>query len=190
MSLHSFSALTVAHDFLSRRIKPNSICIDATAGRGRDTLFLCNLVGPQGRVLAFDIQQEAIDSTKTLLDQEGFGDRATVILDSHVNMDSYASPESVSGIIFNFGWLPGGNHSVFTKPETSIQAIQKGLELLTPDGVMSLCIYYGKDTGFSEHDALLEYVKTIDPKRFSVIVCDFANRPNCPPIPVLITRDI
>ena len=172
MPLHSFSALTVAHDFLSRHIKPNSLCIDATAGRGRDTLFLCNLVGSKGRVLAFDIQQEAIDSTKALLEQEGVADRAAVILDSHVNMDAYASPESVSAITFNFGWLPGGNHSV-----------------LTPDGVMSLCIYYGKDTGFAEHDALLQYVKNIDPQRFSVIVCDFANRPNCPPIPVLITRD-
>ena len=189
MPLHSFSALTIAHDFLSRHIKPNSLCIDATAGRGRDTLFLCNLVGSKGRVLAFDIQQEAIDSTKALLEQEGVADRAAVILDSHVNMDAYASPESVSAITFNFGWLPGGNHSVFTRPETSIQAIEKGLSLLTPDGVMSLCIYYGKDTGFAEHDALLQYVKNIDPQRFSVIVCDFANRPNCPPLPVLITRD-
>lgn len=190
MAAHSFSALTVAHQFMKAHVRPGAFCIDATADRGNDTAFLCRLTGPKGRVLAFDIQQEAVDSTRLLLEREGLSDRAQVVLDSHSNMASYAAPGEVACIAFNFGWLPGGNHSVFTKPKTSIEAIQAGLELLAPDGIMSLCIYYGKDTGFAEHDALLEYVRTIDPKRFTVIVCDFANRPNCPPIPVLITREL
>lgn len=190
MAAHSFSALTVAHAFMARHVRPGDLCIDATAGRGRDTAFLCGLVGPAGRVLAFDVQPDAVESTRTLLEREGLADRARVMLESHEHMGRYAKPETVSCVAFNFGWLPGGDHTVFTKPETSVAAIEAGLELLKPDGVMSLCIYYGKETGFEERDALLSYVKTIDPKRFTVIVCDFANRPNCPPIPVFITREL
>lgn len=190
MAAHSFSALTVAHQFMQAHIRPGDTCIDATAGRGNDTAFLCRLAGPTGRVLAFDIQPEAVESTKALLEREGLSDRARVVLDSHANLAAYSAPGTVDCIAFNFGWLPGGDHAVFTQPESSIAAIEAGLELLSPRGIMSLCIYYGKDTGFAERDALLAYLKTVDHKRFTVIVCDFANRPNCPPIPVMITREL
>ena len=103
-------------------------------------------------------------------------------------MANYLQPETVSCITFNFGWLPGGDHKIFTQPETSIAAINQGLELLKPDGIMSLCIYYGKDTGFAEKDALLEFLPTIDSQKYTVIINSFANRPNCPPIPVMIYK--
>ncbi|MFQ9871932.1 MAG: tRNA (mnm(5)s(2)U34)-methyltransferase [Oscillospiraceae bacterium] len=92
--------------------------------------------------------------------------------------------------MFNFGWLPGGDHSIFTRAETSIAAIQQGMQLLGPDGVMSLCIYYGRDTGFAEKDALLEYVRNLDSRACTVIVHEFANRPNCPPIFVSIQKGL
>ena len=44
------------------QIKPGDLCIDATMGNGHDTLFLSQLAGPSGFVLAFDIQQAALDS--------------------------------------------------------------------------------------------------------------------------------
>ena len=62
------------------------------------------------------------------------------------------------------------------------------LELLREDGIMSLCIYYGRETGFAERDALLAYLRTIDSKQYTVMICEFANRSNCPPIPVLIWK--
>lgn len=189
MAAHSFSALDMAHRFIREHVKPGDFCIDATAGRGNDTAFLCSLVGEGGKVIAFDIQQEAVDSTNARLKEAGYAGIGRAILESHTCMDAYADPGSVKCIAFNFGWLPGGSHAVFTRPETSIEAIRKGLELLTPDGIMSLCIYYGRDTGFQERDALLEYLQTIDHKRFTVIVSQFANRPNCPPIPVFITKE-
>ena len=71
MMAGKFSALQVAHDFIARHVKPGDFCIDATAGRGHDTAFLCSLVGGSGHVLAFDIQQEAVDSTTELLHTRG-----------------------------------------------------------------------------------------------------------------------
>ena len=42
----------------------------------------------------------------------------------------------------------------------------------------------------AERDALLEYLPTIDSSRFTVIEMPFVNRPNCPPIPIIILKDM
>ena len=65
------NTLSMVHDFLTRTVKPGSVCVDATAGKGRDTALLCRLTGKAGRVLAFDIQEEAIRQTRALLEAEG-----------------------------------------------------------------------------------------------------------------------
>ncbi len=184
----SFSALNIAHKIISENVKTGDICIDATAGRGNDTAFLCELVGESGKVIAFDIQQEAVESTEQLLESKNYSNYE-IHLESHTNMDKYAEKDSVSCITFNFGWLPKGNHSISTHADTSIEAIGKGLELLKKGGIMSLCIYYGKDTGFDEKNAIIEYLKTIDSQKYTVITCEFSNRPNCPPIPAFIIKE-
>lgn len=185
-----FSALNIIHRVISEKVQPGDICIDATAGRGNDTLFLAKLVGETGHVTAFDIQQDAVDSTRELLAANGMSGRADVLLKSHSEMDEAAEENTVSCITFNFGWLPKGDHNVFTNKSTSIPAIEKGLKLLKSGGVMTLIIYYGRETGFEERDALLEYLPTIDSSRFTVIEMPFVNRPNCPPIPILILKDM
>ncbi len=185
----SFSALDIIKRVISENVREGDICIDATAGRGNDTLFMAQLVGESGHVTAFDIQQDAVDSTKKLLEENGVSHRADVLLKSHSEMDALFDEGSVSCITFNFGWLPKGDHSVSTKKETSIEAIEKGLCLLKKDGIMTLIIYYGRDTGFEERDAILEYLPTIDSEKYTVLEMPFVNRPNCPPIPIIIMRD-
>lgn len=187
--MNSFSALDIINRVIDENVSEGDICIDATAGRGNDTLHLCKLVGESGHVTAFDIQQEAVDSTKQLLEEHGLSHRADVILKSHSEMDSFFEEESVSLITFNFGWLPKGDHNIFTKKETSIEAIEKGLKLLKNGGIITLIIYYGRETGFEEHDALLKYLPSLDSKKYTVIEMPFVNRSNCPPIPIVIIKD-
>lgn len=184
------NTLFLAHKFVSEHVQPGDFCIDATAGKGRDTVFLCSLVKENGKVLSFDIQPDAVTQTQALISEQGYDKIATVILDSHANMEEYAAPETVACIMFNFGWLPGGNHKIFTHPETSIPAIEAGLRLLKPGGIMSLCIYYGGESGYEERDALLEYLATIDNRKYTVIVNTFHNRNGDPPIPVYIYKEI
>lgn len=186
-ALTRLNTITLAHHLMAQYIKKGACCIDATAGRGFDTAFLCEIVGEEGEVLAFDIQEEAVNSTKALLKERGL--QATVYLESHEKMKAYKTPESVDGIMFNFGYLPGGDHSICTHAESSIAAIEGGLTLLKKKGVMSLCIYHGGDTGFEEKDALMTYLKTLDTKKYTVIVSELYNRPNYPPLSVFITKD-
>ncbi len=186
---NTFSALNIAHKIIKENVKNGDICIDATAGRGNDTALLCSLAGETGKVIAFDIQKEAVESTENLLKSKKYNNYE-IYLESHTEMDKYAEKNSVCCITFNFGWLPCGDHSICTHSDTSIRAIEKGLDLLKDGGIMSLCIYYGKDTGFDEKNAILEYLKTLDSHKYTVIVSEFSNRPNCPPIPAFIIKGI
>ena len=58
------SARYLAADVLSRAVAPGDTVVDATMGNGHDTLFLCELVGEEGRVYAFDVQAQAVKNTK------------------------------------------------------------------------------------------------------------------------------
>lgn len=176
------------HHFIKDHVEEGDCCIDATAGNGNDTLLLCELVGEKGKVFAFDIQEEAVANTKKRLEDHQVDKRAEVLLESHTNMGKYAKEDSVSCIVFNFGYLPGGDHELATKKDTSIQAIHEGLRLLKKGGMMSLCIYSGGDSGFEEKNAILEALKQLDRKKYLVIVSEYYNRPNNPPMPVMIIR--
>ena len=174
---------------VSEYISPGDTVVDCTMGNGYDTLSLAEAVGcadGRGAVYAFDIQQEAVDSTNALLAARGL--RAEVHLDSHSNMANYAEPETVDCIVFNLGWLPGGDHRIFTHADTSFAAISAGLELLKKGGLMCVTIYHGGATGFEERDTLLELLREIDSDRFQVISTFFHNWKKEPPIPIFIYK--
>ncbi|MEG2688282.1 MAG: class I SAM-dependent methyltransferase [Clostridia bacterium] len=181
------NAVTLSHAIIKSQVKAGGFCIDATAGRGNDTAYLCSIVGKGGRVLAFDIQQEAIDSTKLRLEKEGYS--AQLVLDSHANMAKYAEENTVDCIVFNLGYLPSGNHNIFTSFSSSVNAITAGLQLLKHGGLMSVLIYYGGDSGYEERDALLPWLKTLDSAKYQVLKTDFFNWTNDPPISIIITKN-
>ena len=181
------NTLGVVHEFLKQSVREGAFCIDATAGKGRDTALLCRLAGETGRVLAFDIQQDAVNQTRALLAQEGL--KAEVFLDSHANMEQYAEAGTVDAIVFNFGRLPGGDPKIFTVAESSVKAIETGLRLLKVGGIMAIALYYGKENGYDEKHAIEQYLKTVDDKRFTVLSCEWTNRKGEPPLPILIWKE-
>lgn len=186
--MKSYQITEWCHHFIRDHVNAGDICIDATAGNGNDTQVLCELVGETGKVFAFDIQEQAVENTKLRLVKAGLSERAEVVLESHVKMGKFAEEGTVSCITFNFGYLPGGDHNLATKKDTSIEAIYEGLRILKKGGMMSLCIYSGGDSGFEEKDAILNELKKLDGKKYLVIASEYYNRPNNPPIPVLIIK--
>lgn len=174
--------------FIEEHVKPGDICIDATMGNGNDTLLLCQLCGEQGKVYAFDIQKQALINTQKRMTEAAIPANYQLILDSHTNMSQYIQENSVSCIVFNFGYLPGGDHEKSTKSDTSICALEASLRLLKKKGQLSLCIYSGGDSGFEERDAVLKWLKELDTKKYLVIKTEYYNRPNNPPIPVLVIK--
>ncbi len=176
-------------NFIRQQVTEGDFCIDATMGNGNDTLLLSQLCKTTGKVLAFDIQKQALAATREKLVAEHAPQNYTLLLESHANMSKYAEADSISCIVFNFGYLPGGDHSLATRGETSIQALTQALSLLKKRGMISLCIYSGGDSGFDERNQILSWLKELDPHKYLVIKSEYYNRPNNPPIPVLIIKN-
>lgn len=179
--------LQYAKTLLSQSINVGDIAVDATAGNGHDTLFLTELVGENGHVYAFDIQQQAIDSTLNRLMEKGVSHLATVILDGHEHISQYVQQE-IGGAIFNLGYLPGANHHVVTKSNTTIEAIHQLLQLLKIGGIIVLVIYHGHEGGKEERDELLKFVSALPQKYVHVLRYEFMNQKNDPPFIVALEK--
>ena len=123
------SARYLAADILRQAVAPGDTVVDATMGNGHDTLFLCQLVGESGRVYAFDVQQKAVESTKKRLSEAGVLSRAALFCLGHEHMTEKVEG-TVAAVVFNLGWLPGGDHSVTTHWETTKKAVESALSLL------------------------------------------------------------
>ena len=120
-------AVHLAHHLLSEVVTPGGTAIDATAGNGYDSLFLARLVGPRGKVYAIDIQADALEKTSRLLLDEGVRERVVLVQASHEQLGEIVN-EQVDGVIFNLGYLPGGDHKLVTTGETTVRALNAALE--------------------------------------------------------------
>ena len=182
------NSLTQSHQIISSIVEKGDTVVDATAGNGNDTLFLAELVGEEGMVYSFDIQKQALSSTDKKLQEKQLKSRVKLINDGHQNIKKYIT-EPIKAIMFNLGYLPGGNHSIGTKGCTTIEAIKGGMELLTVHGIISIVVYYGGDSGFDEKNEVMDFIKTIDYKKYTVMRTDFVNQINCPPILICIEKN-
>lgn len=183
------TAVKFVQDFLAARLVHPQLCVDATCGNGGDTAFLCNLTAPAGRVLAFDVQPEAIRSTRTRLEQANVpAERYELICGSHADLLQYVQPGTADAVMFNFGWLPGADHAVFSTAQSSIPALQAALQAVRPGGIVSAILYSGAVIGSEEKQAVLRFLRALPLKSFTVLVCDFANWAETAPLPCLILK--
>ena len=180
------TAVKFVQDFLSARLVHPRLCVDATCGNGGDTAFLCRLVGKEGRVLGFDIQPEAIASTRQNLARKGLA--AELHCDSHANLLQYVQPGTGDAVMFNFGWLPGSDHGVFSHAQSSIPALEAALEALRPGGVLSAILYSGKVIGSDEKTEILQWMRSRPLKQCTALVCGFANWADTAPLPCFLLK--
>lgn len=179
--------LQYAQFLLKETVETGDIVVDATAGNGYDTTFLAQLVGENGHVFAFDVQQQAIESTNKRLTEAGMANRVSTILDGHENVAQYVQ-QPISAAIFNLGYLPGSEHQIITKPNTTLQAIESLLKLLKVGGMIVLVVYYGHEGGKEERDQVIEYVSSLPQKKVHVLRYEFINQKNDPPFVIALEK--
>ena len=131
------SAVQLCHAFLTARLAPGGLYVDATCGNGHDTQFLCTLAGPAGRVLGLDIQQQAVDNTNARLAAAGYGAVGRAVLHDHARLAELVQPGTADCVLFNFGWLPGAEHDVHSTADGSVPALRAALEALRPGGLFA-----------------------------------------------------
>lgn len=144
----------IAHEKILDQLKTGDWAIDATAGNGHDTLFLAKQVGENGYVHAFDIQDQAIQTTAQQLKNANLIQRVSLHQVSHAQMANHLPSDwhnKVAVITFNLGYLPNGDKSITTLPDSTIAALEQSLSLLKPGGMLCILAYRGHAGGEAEN---------------------------------------
>ena len=157
-----------AHRAVADVVRRGDVVVDATLGNGHDTLFLAQCVGSGGQVFGFDVQEEAIRSTVKRLAEAGIAESVCQLyLESHAKMGEYV-PEGVRAVMFNLGYLPGGDKVMITRVDTSLAAVARALGLLAAGGVMTVMCYPGHAGGGEEALAVKGLLAGIGRESFDV----------------------
>lgn len=186
---HSTHVLRAAwRTAVARVAAPAPVALDATAGRGSDTLGLCGLLGPGGVVHSVDLQQAAIDETReryNRLVREGEGGHAArlcVYRGCHSDLRRVTrdavEPRSAAVVAYNLGWYPGAgaDRSVITRAESTVRSLRSAQDLLAPGGVISVMAYVGHPGGQEEEDAVYAWATGLCSKEWTVVYVKYPNR--------------
>ena len=182
-------ALAFARQLIESRLKNGGRALDGTAGNGRDTLFLAQLVGGNGKVWAFDIQAQALSNTAGLLRENGVEGQVELIAASHADLADYVR-EPLDAAMFNFGYLPGGDKTVTTKADSSVHAMQAAAALLAEGGLLTAVVYSGHPTGRAEAAAIEQWAAALPQEQYQVLHYRFTNQRNHPPQLLAIEKRI
>ena len=152
-------------------------------------------MGAHGVVHAFDIQEDAINNTKSRLqDVLGYsfvgnvgqcpgGPEIRFWQSCHSNIRNVGSQRSIKLICFNLGYLPGGDHGIITRTETTLKAVKGSVELIASGGMISVMAYVGHPGGQEEYDSVRNYVFSLPADHWNR--CEL-RIPGAPKSPVLI----
>lgn len=182
-----FGAVPLSHLILCSLIKEGDIAVDATCGNGKDSIMLASLVGETGKVFSFDIQKCAIENASVLALESGYIDRIEFINDGHENMDCHVK-SLAKGIVFNLGYLPGGDKSIITRIDSTLSALDTSIKLLADNGVISICMYTGHENGDSESIEVETFVSNLSPYQYNVWKSFQLNRSEKAPYNVYIQK--
>ena len=168
-------------------IKPGDTVVDATCGTGQDTVVLARAVGSEGRVYAFDIQKNAHLLTEARLKSHGITN-VHLILQSFVSMSDHIPERSAAAVVFNLGYLPGGDHSITTTADTTLAGLDCALRTIKSGGIVTIVMYDGHAEGANEKAAVLEWAEKLDQSRYHVAYVSLLNQKNHPPEILWITK--
>lgn len=173
--------------YISQIVEAGDVVIDATCGNGNDTLFLSNIVKANGKVYAFDIQEDAIEKTKKLLAEKSSYHNVQLIHDSHEFVLKYVN-EPIKLCVFNLGYLPNGNKKIITNGSVTVRAIENILSILDHFGFICICAYLGHPGGLEEYEYIRNYLMKIDCDAYNIIQINHLNRHDDAPRIIMIEK--
>ncbi len=151
----------ILHLLLSAYLHEGDSAIDATSGNGYDTVFLANCVGESGKVIAIDLQENAIKATRQRCEAASHHNSVSYYQMCHSKLAQIATPSPVAAAIFNLGYLPKADHKFTTSAETTIAGLSAAYAQLKIGGILAVVCYTGHPGGPEESAAVEEYFEKL-----------------------------
>lgn len=169
----------LSHHIIDSYIHNKNIAIDATLGNGYDSDFLS---AKFNKVISFDIQEKPCEYYKSKKNSN-----VEVINDSHDRFDKYVN-SNVDCIVYNLGFLPGGDKNITTTYSSTLKSIEIGLEILNNEGLMLITSYRGHEEGNKEYSMLNEYLLSLPKNKYAVMKHEIINRTNKSPLLFVVEK--
>jgi SAM-dependent methyltransferase len=186
------SVLQYARRAVEAVVTPGDLAIDATVGKGHDTLMLAELVGVDGKVFGFDIQEAAIPIARDRIHAKlGSNHSVNWVHGSHEFMLENIPVEwagQVRAIMFNLGYLPGFDHQITTRPHSTITGLAAAVHLLQSGGIITIVAYTGHEGAQEEAAAVEHWASALPQKQFNVLSYRFINQANDPPFLIVVEK--
>jgi hypothetical protein len=99
-------------------------------------------------------------------------------LQSHLTLMKALAPRSVKVVVFNLGYLPGGDKSIVTVPEVTLATIGASRSALQEGGCISATCYPGHEEGQAEEAGILEDARSLPVEIWSCYLHQWLNQRN------------
>lgn len=178
-----YSHLQLAHHYWGIFLKPGDCVIDATCGNGHDSLKLAQLVLTEkaGALLCIDVQDSALEATKERLKNSLPPPLfKKIIYHKGCHAVFPPLPNSPRLIVYNLGYLPGGNKSLTTEPVSTLTSLKCALNHLQRGGMLSITCYSGHETGEKEEKSVLSFAQSLSENQYQVVHHQWVNRTKAP----------
>lgn len=170
---------SLCHNIIKNYCSNFEVAIDATLGNGYDTDFLSSYFK---KVYAFDVQEIAINNYYSKK-----AENVNLILDSHEYFNKYIC-EKVDCIVYNLGFLPGGDKSIATQSKSTLESLNVAITKLNNKGIITLAVYSGHEQGKEEKKEIYDFVTKLPKDTYGVLSHQFINRSNNPPELIVIEK--
>jgi tRNA A58 N-methylase Trm61 len=180
--------LEMAQQIVRGVVESGETVVDATLGNGHDALFLAKLVGGTGKVLGFDVQEEAISSSTKRLSDAGISKGSfEFFCRGHQELETVSSGP-LAAVMFNLGYLPRADKAVITTAETTLPALEQSVCLLRPKGVLTVMCYPGHEGGDVEAEAVVKWASELARESYRVMRYGMVNAPNRPAFLIAVEK--
>lgn len=174
---------TLIEFFMKNYIDKIKVAVDMTVGNGFDSKNILEILQPE-KLYCFDIQQEALDNSKILLEKYL---NCELILENHKNFDKFVK-ENIDFAIYNLGYLPKGDKNITTNAENVEESLKKLLGKLNSKGIIFITFYIGHSAGQIESLEVSKFIQKLNQKEYTILKFTFENQKNNPPYVVMIQK--
>lgn len=174
---------TLIEFFMKNYIDKIKVAVDMTVGNGFDSKNILEILQPE-KLYCFDIQQEALDNSKILLEKYL---NCELILENHKNFDKFVK-ENIDFAIYNLGYLPKGDKNITTNAEDVEESLKKLLGKLNSKGIIFITFYIGHSAGQIESLEVSKFIQKLNQKEYTILKFTFENQKNNPPYVVMIQK--
>ncbi|ADZ18161.1 class I SAM-dependent methyltransferase [Chlamydia psittaci] len=173
------NVVRLSHEIFQHVLTPGDTAVDATCGNGKDCLILARILQGKGKLVAYDVQREALTKA-SLLCSKSLSNEEKSIIEFKEMSHEHINESGAKLFHYNLGYLPNGDKSITTLEKTTIMSIQKALTLVAPQGVVTVVCYPGHAEGANEMCSVEGLACTLDPKLWEVGSFYIMNRYKAP----------